>query len=385
MGFDEVVFACHGDQVLPLLEDATDRERDVFGSFSHDDQHRLAAHRRVGVPSARRRGRRGTIGCRTSRYGADGHLSPQSAAEIRVAVSSSASRSTRRQFPNNGHPQVRLRAPALRPTRRFGAQERWREVSGVKRTHYCGAYWFHGFHEDGLRSALRVSNSRTPPPGPHPPPECASRRSWPDRGGLAGPTGTATLLGAACRRGCRAEPAVPVDVVGVLPSHLFGSAHLHGQGHEHVADVASDGPCRFVTVGAGGQFDDAGDPFANLGHVIVNRSAANLLWPGQSPTGRRIRREEIDVGDRRRRGGRRDAGRLPRPGAAAVYYPARRTAGRRVGDLFAGVRREDNARRDDRARDSRARARGCAEGADVSGYTMAGSPKDSMVSCRSRC
>ena len=31
--FDEVVLACHGDQVLPLLEDATDAERDVFGGF----------------------------------------------------------------------------------------------------------------------------------------------------------------------------------------------------------------------------------------------------------------------------------------------------------------------------------------------------------------
>ena len=37
------------------------------------------------------------------------------------------------------------------------AQGRWHEVSGVQRTHYCGAYWFHGFHEDGLRSAVRVA------------------------------------------------------------------------------------------------------------------------------------------------------------------------------------------------------------------------------------
>jgi uncharacterized protein len=29
-------------------------------------------------------------------------------------------------------------------------------VSGVRRTHYCGAYWGYGFHEDGVVSALRV-------------------------------------------------------------------------------------------------------------------------------------------------------------------------------------------------------------------------------------
>jgi predicted NAD/FAD-binding protein len=38
----------------------------------------------------------------------------------------------------------------------LAAQRRWNEVSGVGRTHYCGAYWGYGFHEDGVASALRV-------------------------------------------------------------------------------------------------------------------------------------------------------------------------------------------------------------------------------------
>jgi len=39
------------------------------------------------------------------------------------------------------------------------AQARWKEISGVNRTHYCGAYWSYGFHEDGLNSALRVART----------------------------------------------------------------------------------------------------------------------------------------------------------------------------------------------------------------------------------
>jgi predicted NAD/FAD-binding protein len=39
------------------------------------------------------------------------------------------------------------------------AQERWSEISGQNRTHYCGAYWFYGFHEDGLNSGLRVARA----------------------------------------------------------------------------------------------------------------------------------------------------------------------------------------------------------------------------------
>jgi predicted NAD/FAD-binding protein len=41
----------------------------------------------------------------------------------------------------------------------LAAQQRWREISGVNRTHFCGAYWFYGFHEDGLNSAIRVAGA----------------------------------------------------------------------------------------------------------------------------------------------------------------------------------------------------------------------------------
>ena len=37
------------------------------------------------------------------------------------------------------------------------------------------------------------------------------------------------------------------------------------------------------------------DQLTDLGHVIVNRSAANLLWPGRSPIGRRLKRMDIPV------------------------------------------------------------------------------------------
>jgi predicted NAD/FAD-binding protein len=37
------------------------------------------------------------------------------------------------------------------------AQQRVHEISGRERTHFCGAYWGWGFHEDGVVSGLRVA------------------------------------------------------------------------------------------------------------------------------------------------------------------------------------------------------------------------------------
>ncbi len=41
-------------------------------------------------------------------------------------------------------------------TQSLAAQKRKHEIDGQKNTWYCGAYWYNGFHEDGVRSALDV-------------------------------------------------------------------------------------------------------------------------------------------------------------------------------------------------------------------------------------
>jgi predicted NAD/FAD-binding protein len=36
------------------------------------------------------------------------------------------------------------------------AQKRRQEINGQDKVWFCGAYWYNGFHEDGVKSALDV-------------------------------------------------------------------------------------------------------------------------------------------------------------------------------------------------------------------------------------
>ncbi|MEO8258874.1 MAG: FAD-dependent oxidoreductase [Acidobacteriota bacterium] len=160
MMFDEVVFACHGDQVLPLLADPSDRERDVFAGFT-TTTNTAWLHTDASVLPAQRRARASW----NYQLAADGDAAPT----VTYDLNRLQGLTTPEQYcvtlnPDGGIDERRVlrrfvyRHP-LYTRAAIRAQARWTEVSGVNRTHYCGAYWFHGFHEDGLRSALRVAGA----------------------------------------------------------------------------------------------------------------------------------------------------------------------------------------------------------------------------------
>lgn len=160
MDVDDVVLACHGDQVLPLLLDATDRERDVFGRFAttanvavlHTDPSLLPAQPRARASwnylLGEAAGRPPTVTYDLNRLQGL-RTREQYCVTLNPAVEIAEQRVIRRM--RYTHPLYTREAIA--------AQARWAEVSGIDRTHYCGAYWGHGFHEDGLNSAIRVARA----------------------------------------------------------------------------------------------------------------------------------------------------------------------------------------------------------------------------------
>lgn len=156
--FDEVVFACHSDQALALLEDASAAERAVLGALPyqandvwlHTDT-RLLPRRPKAWASWNYR----LEGDETQRplvtYNMNilqGISAPHTFCVTLNPGAAVDPAKVLRRFVYH-HPVFNQAALA--------AQGRRNEICGVGHTHFCGAYWYNGFHEDGVRSALDVA------------------------------------------------------------------------------------------------------------------------------------------------------------------------------------------------------------------------------------
>lgn len=157
--FDQVVMACHSDQALSLLADPSEVEREILGAIPyqdnevvlHTDESLLPANRRAWaawnyrVPADAREPVSVTYNMNILQ---NFHDAPVTfCVTLNRSDAIAPSRIIERY--HYAHPVFTLDAVA--------AQKRFSEISNHNRTHYCGAYWFNGFHEDGVKSGLRVA------------------------------------------------------------------------------------------------------------------------------------------------------------------------------------------------------------------------------------
>ncbi len=155
--FDEVVFACHAPQAMQLLKDAAPLERSVMGNF-RTSRNRTVLHTDSRLLPRRPRARASWnyhIG--TSRRSATltYHMNRLQSLPTRedycVTLNDTGALDQRLILREMDYSHPLYTVDAVR------AQARWSEISGKNHTHFCGAYWFYGFHEDGLNSAIRVA------------------------------------------------------------------------------------------------------------------------------------------------------------------------------------------------------------------------------------
>ena len=158
--FDQVVLAVHSDQALAMLADASRAEREVLGAIPYQ-RNEVILHTDESLLPRRRRA------------WASWNFHLMHARAERTTVTYDMTRL--QNLPGKRRFLVTLnRTDAIDPSKVIRAmawdhptytveglvaQRRWQEISGVRRTHYCGAYWGWGFHEDGVVSALRASGA----------------------------------------------------------------------------------------------------------------------------------------------------------------------------------------------------------------------------------
>ncbi len=159
MQFDAVVFACHADQALKLLADPSEPEREILNAFPfqrntavlHLDS-RWLPHRKRAWASWNYRISAGSESSASVTYDLSRLQKHASAVPILLTLNATADIDPSKILRTFDYAHPAYSAGSLT------AQQRFLEISGQRRTHYCGAYWGYGFHEDGVNSALAVAN-----------------------------------------------------------------------------------------------------------------------------------------------------------------------------------------------------------------------------------
>jgi uncharacterized protein len=155
--YDEVVLAVHSDQALAMLADPSAAEAEVLGAIPYQSND-VVLHTDASLLPRRRRAwaswnfhlQDDPVDRATVTYHMNRLQSLASDVQYCVTLNRSDAIAPERVIDARefSHPVFTHRG--------LVAQRRWPEISGVRRTHYCGAYWGYGFHEDGVESAQRV-------------------------------------------------------------------------------------------------------------------------------------------------------------------------------------------------------------------------------------
>jgi predicted NAD/FAD-binding protein len=156
--FDHVIVAAHGDQALAMLADPSPAEREILGAFEFQRNEALLHTDTTALPHKRRawaswnyRVSSGEQSDVQVTYWLNRLQDIAGETQFLVTLNDAGAVDPAcvLQRMTYHHPLVTKASVA--------AQRRHAEISGQRRTHYCGAYWGYGFHEDGVNSAMSVA------------------------------------------------------------------------------------------------------------------------------------------------------------------------------------------------------------------------------------
>lgn len=155
--FDEVILACHSDQALKMLENPTENEKQVLGQLPYVNND-VVLHTDINMLPKRPKAwaswnyllSADQDALATLTYNMNILQGIESETTFCVTLNKSediADDKVLRKF-KYAHPVF--------STESQRAQQQRDLICGHNRTHFVGAYWYNGFHEDGVRSAVDV-------------------------------------------------------------------------------------------------------------------------------------------------------------------------------------------------------------------------------------
>lgn len=155
--YDEVILACHSNQALELLEDCTDTEQAVLGDLHYRDNEVILHTDERLLPV-----RRGAWASWNFYHDEQPNAAPSVTYNMNILQGLQSKNTfcvTLNRSDRIDPARILRRFVYAHPVYDQGtlqAQARRDEICGHNHTHFCGAYWYNGFHEDGLNSALDV-------------------------------------------------------------------------------------------------------------------------------------------------------------------------------------------------------------------------------------
>lgn len=169
MLFDEVIFACHADTALRLLSDASEDETEVLSHF-HFTKNTAVLHTDTSVLPKKPLAWASWNYLITDDTNKNNNSNQQTPVKPVLTYHMNILQRLTKQhnyLVTLNHEvddaQVIKCIDYSHPVynnEMIEAQAQWSRISGSgSHTHFCGAYWFNGFHEDGVRSGLRVCHA----------------------------------------------------------------------------------------------------------------------------------------------------------------------------------------------------------------------------------
>ncbi len=156
--FDDVVIACHSDEALALLNDATEDETAILSAMPYSENSVILHTDKTLLPKREKAWASWNYQLSQDR---------SKAASVTYNMNILQGIESENTFcvtlnqkedidPNSILREFTYHHPIF-SSESIQAQQQRDKICGINQTHFAGAYWHSGFHEDGVRSAVEVA------------------------------------------------------------------------------------------------------------------------------------------------------------------------------------------------------------------------------------